>query len=196
MRRKKRAFRATSSNSITPFSCRQQQRHENVRWKSQRAIRREVILLCIAATGRSFSPRFSLSLERALTLYASTYATDGRVVKRIKKTGERSNSVCQAQKRERACCVVDIRTYICIVRRREKAFSTLFARRSPSVSYVLLFFGTFLPSFSRSLVFVDIRARMCFFSPITSLFFSLSTSLYCLVLVRVSWEKREREKAG
>ena len=123
----------------------------------------------------------SLSCARALTLYASTYATDGRIVKRIKKM-ERQATAFVKRKKERMMCRAHSHVHMYRQERRKSIFYPIRSSRSLSlsVSYARLFWHFFVVFLSFSCVRRYWSHKV--FLPITSLFscFVLFSLLPCV----------------
>ena len=157
----------------------------------EKAISMDVILLGFITTGLSFSLSLSLSLSYFLSFCCVLVhvhvlrlfiAPDGRVVKGKMET---TTNACQVREREtRMMCRGHShrRMYY------KKAFTSL----SPFFSYLLLFFGTFLPSLSRSSPRRRPRPRPYRRSTILEpqCFLSVPCLFYCFVR---AMRERERE---
>jgi len=78
--------------------------------------------------------------------FASTYATDGKVVRG--KNEDRRERLSSTKKKENDVSWTFAHTYVLL---KKKAFASLFARPS------LLFLALFIPVFSHSLVFAVLR---------------------------------------
>ncbi len=118
----------------------------------ERTIWVDVILIRVVAAGRSFFLSFSpvffcaSTYTRSYTLYCARWFSS----KRKKRRQTRTHVKQKTRDRERANDVswTFAHTYVL----QKKAFASLFIRLSFFLMFASFFFGTFLPSFSRSLV--------------------------------------------